>query len=202
MCYNEAMKAKTTMIIQTIGMYLTHLPLYVMLITLPMPMDPDFQSVFYRVLLYITLALMVLMIPVCILNAVTSISSAIKGKEDPTRVTMIAKLSLIPWYILNVVICAVCASIFLNPFMMIAIPFVVAFFIVVTYILMLCSSLGDITYFIYNHKRKVWRDSVGMILAFICLFIFCLDVVGAIVLYRKSQGLPLPESTDAPFANE
>ena len=189
MCYNEAMKAKITMIIQTIGMYLTHLPLYVMLITLSIPKDPAFQDIFYRVLFYATLVMMALMIPVCILNAVVSIKSALKG-EDPTRVTMIAKLSLIPWYILNVVICVVIASIFFNPFMMIAIPFVVGFFVMVTYVLMICTSLGDMAYYLYNNKRKVWRDSVGMILAFICLFIFCLDVIGAIVLYRRSKSIP------------
>ena len=73
---------------------------------------------------------------------------------------------------------------------MIAIPFVVGFFVMVTYVLMICTSLGDMAYYLYNNKRKVWRDSVGMILAFICLFIFCLDVIGAIVLYRRSKSIP------------
>ena len=189
------MKAKTTQIIQTIGMYVMQLPLFTMLITLPMPMDPAFQEGFYRVLTVAFFVLLALMIPVCILNAVVSVKSAIKG-EDPTKVTVTAKLALIPWYIVNLAVCFVFASIFFNPFMMLAIPLVIAFCVFVTYVLMLTTSLGDITFFV---KKKLQKDPsvrTATVVGVVCLFIFCLDVIGAIMLYRQSKA-PAKEDTAA-----
>ena len=184
-----SMKAKTTLIIQTIGMYLMHLPLFVFLVTLPMPSDPTFRETFDIVLLIAFFALAVLMIPVCILNAVVSVKSGIKGEENPAKVTMTAKLSLIPWYILNFAICVVFSSVFFNPFMMLAIPLIVAFSFGMTYILMLTTSLGDIVYFVKKKAKKEGELGAAAVVGIVFLFIFCLDVVGAIILYRQSKKL-------------
>ena len=186
---------------QTIGMYLMHLPLYVMLITLPMPAD-TLQESFTHALLIAFLVMTALMIPICVLNVVVSIRSALKGEEYPTKVTMIAKLSLIPWYLFNLAICIVFASIFLNPFMFLAIPLIVACFVGVTYLLMFATSIGEIVYFI---KKKAKKEHLGAatIVGVIFLFVFCLDVVGAIILYRRSKKVrnqAQPDELDTPLA--
>ena len=161
-----------------------YLPIFVLLVTLDMP---GFHESFSRVLLIAFLVLAALMIPICLLNAVVSIASAVKGKEDPTKATLTTKLALIPWYIMNFVVGFIFSSIFFNPFMFIAIPIVIAFFVGMTYLLMLSTSLGDIAYFV---KKKIKKDEdvrAATVLAVICLFIFFLDIIGAIVLYRQSK---------------
>ena len=196
MCYNKNMKAKTTLLIQTIGMYVMHLPLFVLLITLPMPADPAFQESFHRVLFTIFSVMMAVMVPICVLNAVVSVKSALKGKENPAKSTMVAKLSLIPWYLLNFAVCIVFSSIFFNPFMMFAIPLIIAFSVAMTYTLMLTTSLGDIVYYLKKKMRMDEDVTTATIVAVVFLFIFCLDVIGAIMLYRQSKKL----SAQAPEA--
>ena len=196
------MKAKTTQIIQTIGMYVMQLPLFTMLITLPMPMDPAFQEGFYRVLTVAFFVLLALMIPVCILNAVVSVKSALKGEENPTKTTMVAKLALIPWYIVNLAVCFVFASIFFNPFMMLAIPFVIAFCVFVTYVLMLTTSLGDIAYFVKKKIRKDPDVTTATVICVVLLFVFCLDVIGAIMLYRQSKSPAQDDPTEDSANND
>ncbi len=162
------------------------LPLFTMLITLPMPMDPAFQEGFYKVLMIAFFVMMAVMVPICLLNAVVSVKSAVKG-EDPTKVTVTAKLALIPWYVINLAVCFVFASIFFNPFMLVALPVVIALCVFVTYALMLTTSIGDIAFFV---KKKLKNDPsvrTATVVAVVFLFIFCLDVIGAIMLYRQSK---------------
>ena len=80
--------------------------------------------------------------------------------------------------------------------MMIAIPVIIALLVSSTYLLMLSTSLGDIAYFINNTLKKRWEVKASTVFAFLLLFIFCLDVVGAIVLYNKSKKLALQSDTN------
>ena len=160
-------------------------------------MDSDWLEKLSNGLLITALVLMILMIPICIVNVVVSIRSAIKG-VDPTKTTMTVKLCLIPWYALNFFIGYVFVSIFLNPFMMIAIPVIIALLVASTYILMLSTSVGDIAYLVRTIVKKDRDVRPSMIIAGILLFIFCLDVVGAIILYCKSQKTPTEEQINTP----
>ena len=181
------MKAKITFIIQTIGMYVMHLPLYALLVVMRLSMDVDLQESISKGLLIASLVLMLLVMPVCILNIAASIRSAVKDDPDVIKTTMVAKLSLIPWYALNFLIGYAFVGIFFNPFMMIAIPIIIALLVAATYILMLTTSVGDVAYFLRKVIKKEWRVRPSAIFAVIFLFIFCLDVVGSIILYVNSK---------------
>ena len=189
------MKTKITLIIQTIGMYLMHLPLYAALIIINIAMDARLQGDLVHGMLVASFVMMLIMIPVCIVNAVVSVVSALKG-NDPTRHTMVAKLSLIPWYVLNFFISFVFVSIFFNPFMMIAIPIVIALLIGSTYALMLSTSLGNIAYAVRSIKQGDAKPAV--IVGVVFSFIFCLDVIGAVILYKEFEKVSTRTQTDAP----
>ena len=188
------MKAKITLLLQTIGMYVMHLPLYATLIIINIAMDERLQGDLIRGLLIAAFVLMIVMIPICILNMVVSGVSALKG-NDPTKNTMVAKLSLIPWYCLNFFIGFVFVSIFFNPFMMIAIPVVLALLIASTYMLMLSTSLGDIAYAVHSLKRGGLKPAV--VVGVVFSFIFGLDVIGAIILYKESKKRSAQAQADA-----
>ena len=193
------MKAKITLIIQTIGMYLMHLPLYAALVVINIAMDDRLQGDMIHGLLIASFVMLILMIPICVANAVVSAVSALKG-NDPTKPTMVAKLCLIPWYALNFFIGFVFVAAFFNPFMMIAIPLVLALLIGSTYALMLSTSLGNIAYAVRSIKQGGAKPAV--VVGAVFSFIFFLDVIGAIILYREAQKSSVQVPTDDSAAQD
>ena len=176
-------------------MYLMHLPLYIFFVVELIPLDNE-QLV--RGLLIATLVLTALMVPVCIANIALSIISIFKGDVDVSKTVMKVKLALIPWYVMNFTMCVVFVAVLFNPFMMIGIPFVIAFFVVTTYFCMLATSLPDVGYYIRRVLiKKEEQISAGRVLTIICLFIFCLDVVGSILFYAKNKKLAPIQTADA-----
>lgn len=182
------MKAnKLLLIIQTIGMYAMHTPLYILFILLQCHVDDAILSKLSNPCLIIFLVLSVLLLPVCALIAIFSIISIFKGEESPSKVTMIVKLALIPWYVMNFALCAVLLSGFLNPFLMLAIPLAMAIMSIVTYIYMIATSLPDIAFFINRLIKRKIRISGGIIVSLVFLFIFCLDIVGGVIYHLEMK---------------
>ena len=195
------MKAKNSLIMQAIGMYVMYLPLFVLLITLNIPADGVRESL-NRGLLIAFLALAALMIPICLFNFVVSLKSALKDGVDPSKPTMVVKLALIPWYALNFVIGFVFVSIFFNPFMFIAIPVIIALLVMSTYFLMLSTSAGDIAFYVKKYIKNKSELDAKTIFAVVLLFVFCLDVVGAIILKRRSEKVSAKAQIAAPAEEE
>ena len=79
--------------------------------------------------------------------------------------------------------------------MMIAIPVVLALLIASTYMLMLSTSLGDIAYAVNSLKRGALKPAV--VVGVVFSFIFGLDVIGAIILYKESQKRSAQAQADA-----
>ncbi len=115
--------------------------------------------------------------------------SLIKGTYNPTKVTMIIKLILIPWYVMNFCLCVLIVVGFLNPWLMLFAPVVDCFLICITYILMLSTSIFDIAYFFNRIKKKeIFADAL-YIFTIIFLFSFCLDVIESIILFKNKNVL-------------
>lgn len=185
----DTMKAnKILLIAQVVGMYICHAPLYVLAVlalTNSSVLDnvPHLSEILVNIFVAVTIAL----IPLGIALAVCSIISIFKGKESPSEVTMVSKLVLIPWFILNFIFCACLLMGFLNPFFMIAIPFAFAIMVTTTYCYMIATSLPDITWFIrLLIKRKV-KISALLIFSIVFLFFFCLDIVGGILFHVATK---------------
>ena len=177
-------KSNAILIIQLACMYLIHLPLYVVIILVNLP---NVASEVIRGLLIAGFAALALMIPICILSLIFAGLQFARLNTSPLKTAMIVKLCLIPWYILNFLICAFLIVGFLNPWLMIAIPLLIAFEILITYIFMLSTSIHSIAYtikFLIAHKTK---PNALIIVALIFHFFFCLDVVGAIILTIENK---------------
>jgi len=162
-----------------------HLPLYAYMFIGMLAGGEDTEMI-SKALLIATLVLAALMVPVCLFNMIVSLKSTIKDGIDPAKPTMVAKLCLIPWYVLNFLIGAVFVGIMFNPFMIIGIPLVLAVFIPTTYFFMFSTSFGDIAYFVYTAKKNGGLTPAIKI-GVVFLFIFCLDVIGAIILNAESK---------------
>ena len=178
------MKAnKITLIAQTIGMYVMHLPLYIFLILFNIPSAAEFFDKVSGPLLISFFVLTALVFPICIINAVFSVITVFKGEESPSKVSMVVKLALIPWYIMNFIICICLLSGMLNPFLFLAVPIVAAILICSTYIYMFSTSLPDIVYFINRLIKKKLKINALIIVSLVFLFIFCLDIAGGVMYH-------------------
>ena len=178
------MKAnKILIILETIGMYVSQIPLYLLLTFFNMEQFQEYSDeCFYAFLIAIAV-----IAPIFIASHVFSAISIFKGDENPGKVTMICKLALIPWYIFNFVFCALVLAGFLNPFLFLAIPVVMVIMILTTYFYMFSMSLPDICYFLNLVTKKKIKADALLIISVVMLFIFCLDPVGAIIYYLKTK---------------
>ena len=182
------MKARNIpLIIQTIMMYVMHLPLYIILLLIRLPIGEDALNNAVNGLLIAFLVLTVISVPICAVTVVISSISVFRLNYNPTKVTMIIKLVLIPWYVMNFIFCAVLIAGFLNPFLMLAIPFAIAILVSFTFLYMLTTSLPDFFYFIYRLMKKEAKTNLPTLISVVFLFFFCLDVIGSIMLFASQK---------------
>ena len=154
------MKANRIMlIVQAIGMYLMHIPLYIFFIV---EFFPGLHEDFVIGLIKAALILMAVVIPICIANVILSVISIFKGDADISKTVMKVKLALIPWYALNFAMCFIIVALMLNPFTMVGIPAVVALLMGGTYICMVITSLPDVVF----NSEQILSYSFSSILYF------------------------------------
>ena len=196
------MKAqKVTLIAQAIGMYVMFIPVY--LLFLPEKMTPAIVGLSTKVLLTATVTMGSFVSLICIANIALSIVSIYKGEVDPSKTVMAVKLALIPWYLINVVICVICIAIMFNPFMMVGIPVVIAIFVVLGYFYLLGTSIPDVAYHIRMSRAKTGTKTDGIrILTLVALFIFCLDVIASYVFHLQNKTALPPISTSTTSDSE
>jgi len=174
------------LIIQMALMYLTQLP-FVLAILSIMRYEASFEEV--EPLLKLGLIDGVCLFPVCAASVALGLIKGLKKKGNPLGITLCVKLLLIPFYIINFVICILLVGGFLNPFLMIALPLLIMIEIGITYVLMISTSIQSFTYILKalpsNHKRA----NPAIITGLIFLFIFSLDVIGIIMLNSEFKYL-------------
>lgn len=197
----SSMKANRIMlIVQAIGMYLMHIPLYVFFIV---EFFPGLHEDLVIGLIKAASILMAVVIPICIANVVLSVISIFKGDADISKTVMKVKLALIPWYALNFAMCFIIVALMLNPFTMVGIPVVVALLLVGTYLCMAITSLPDLAY--YLRRVFIKREepiASNRVFTVVCLFIFCLDVIAGIVFHRQNKKAQLAAASPTTAENE
>ena len=165
-------------------MYLMHLPFYLVLILAKLP-DVSFETI--EVLFTIGFVASFLMIPVCITSLIFALTVLGREISSPLKTTLVIKLCLIPWYILNCVISLLMVAGFLNPWLFMAVPLLIAFEVVITYVYMISTTIHSVIYTIkYLHTQKI-QPSTQIIVALVLHFIFCLDIIGAIMLNAEMK---------------
>ena len=178
------MKAiRATLIAQLIAMYLMHLPLYIVMILIQLQVPDETAGPLIRVLIILSLVLIGLAFPLCVVNAVLSIVSIFKGEYSPSKTTMVVKLALIPWYVLNFLISFMVIGGLLNPWLFLGAPIVMGLLASFTYLFMAATSLPDIGFFFNRFARKKVEVTGVLVTGMVFLCFFCLDIVGAIMFH-------------------
>ena len=191
------MKAnKITLIAQAVGMYVMHLPLYIFFIIELIGVGGDMENLVSNIVTA-TCTLMSVVGLICIANIVFSVISIFKGEYDLSKTVRNVKLALIPWYVLNFAMCIIMVALMFNPFLMVGIPVLVAIAMGLTYFFMLGTSLPNVAYYL----RKVFvtkeeKATKARVLTVILHFIFCLDVIGAILFLRQNKKAEIPSDAE------
>lgn len=178
------------LILQCIVMYLFQLPFALMLI---LARIPNINSSVISGLMLAGVILGALIIPVSITNIVLGFTTFVRKTVSSLKTTMVVKIILIPWYIINFLVCFLLIAGFLNPWLFLAAPIILSFLITITYIHLLATSITNVCYFIkYHIANKLSFDGLTItIVGIIFHFIFCLDFIGAIILEQKYKRLEI-----------
>lgn len=176
------------LILQCIVMYLFQLPFALMLI---LARIPNINSSVISGLMLAGVISGALIIPVSITNIVLGFTTFVRKTVSSLKTTMVVKIILIPWYIINFLVCFLLIAGFLNPWLFLAVPIILSFLIAITYIHLLATSITNVCYFIkYHIVNKLSFDGVTIV-GIIFHFIFCLDFIGAIILEQKYKRLEI-----------
>ena len=145
---------------------------------------PDFNFKLIGILLGLALV-------VGIAALIFGIIGTAKREEDPnTRLTVIIKAAMIPFFCINIYLWSVLVSGMLNPFLFLAIPVIIVIGFCLTYVYMIMTSLPDVIYMIAFLIRRKKKPNIYMILGLIFEFFFVLDLVGAVFIdkaYKEMQ---------------
>lgn len=126
-----------------------------------------------------------LLVVVALINIILSVFSVFKDNPNPIKMTLAVKLAAIPWYVVNLGIWMVLALGMLNPFFLVALPIVIVLGIAFTYLVMVSTSLYNVAYLIRGLSKQMFPKRPVFIPALVFHFIFCLDVVGSVLLLRS-----------------
>lgn len=102
------------------------------------------------------------------------------------RFTMLSKISLIPFFILNFVICFLFVAGAFNPFLIWSLFIIVPIMVFLTYLVLLTTSSYNIGYLMYKVRKKECTLAFGIWYSIFHL-IFCIDVFASIVLYYNEK---------------
>ncbi len=119
-----------------------------------------------------------------LIGLILAIVAGVRNEAPATGYSMVLKFVMIPFFIINFLLWAFILLGTLNPFLIVASPFVIVIGGFLTYLVVLMTSLPDVVFTLIvlnksykgcSRKQFIW----GIILS----FFFVTDVIGAILLH-------------------
>lgn len=122
-----------------------------------------------------------------LVNLVFGFLQISRPANDVYKTVMIIKLVLVPFFIINFVICVMFAACFIIiPYFVLGGIILAVLFMLMTYAITLVTSVYNVCYSLYR-VRTLKHGFFGMIVPFIFQFFFVLDCVGSVLFYIKEK---------------
>lgn len=137
-----------------------------------------------EILLYVSLVFAIISLPLLALNIVYALIKIGKPFEDSLTFGFVTKLCAIPFFLLNFFLCFILLAGFLNPWLLIGVPLVLALEIGMTYLVLIATSINSVIYLIRKMISKEIPLDVGAFNVVLHLF-FVLDVFSSLYLFIK-----------------
>lgn len=119
-----------------------------------------------------------------ILNVVYAITKFSHPFEDTIRFTFITKMVAIPFFCLNFFICFIVLAGFMNPWLLIGVPLVLALEIGMTYLVLIATSSHMVVYLANKLFAREVSLECGLMNIVLHLF-FVFDVFSSLYLFIK-----------------
>ena len=175
------MRNKIFLIIQTVLMYLSNALSMVPLILI---MNNAVEEEIARKIFFSGFIVGMVAFVYALATMVFYITDAfLKNRKSPVKLIMILKIVLIPYYISNFVLWGLLIIGTLNPFLFMAMPLLLVISIFVTYMNMIATSMPNAAYSISLLRERKTAPSFLLIASNILQYIFCLDILGSILLF-------------------
>lgn len=115
---------------------------------------------------------------------ILAIIGSVKQEEPKTGMSILIKVLLMPFFILN--ICLWCMTVLgmLNPFLMFGIPLIICIGCILTYAYMFMTSWPEIIYMIIYTIKNKRSPKPAMVWGIILEFFFVADIIGCILIHR------------------
>jgi hypothetical protein len=164
-------------------MYLSQIPLVIGFILLRTVSNFSTNTYIITVMIYVVLMAITQLI--CLANLIIAAVNIANNKiASPYKFTMLAKIILIPYYVLNVFTMIYLLLPVANIFLFITIPAIIGINCTLTFLLMVGNGLHNISYLIKKYAKT--KDGRYIIYA-VLHFMFIIDVATAIVLFVKEK---------------
>ncbi|MDE7401770.1 MAG: hypothetical protein K2N17_06940, partial [Clostridia bacterium] len=122
-----------------------------------------------------------------LVNLVFGFLQISRPAEDVYKTVMIIKLVLVPFFIINFVLCVlVAACLIIIPYFVLGGIILAVLFLLMTYAITLVTSVYNVCYSLYR-VRTLKHGFFGMIVPFVFQFFFVLDCVGSVLFYIKEK---------------
>ncbi len=125
-----------------------------------------------------------------IIGLILAIVAGVRQEAPATVFSMVLKFMMIPFFILNFLFWVFLFLGTLNPFLIVATPFVVLIGGFLTYLVVLMTSLPDVIFTLIELRLYKGCPKKLFVLGIVFSFFFVLDVVGAVILhiaYKKAE---------------
>ncbi|MDE6661502.1 MAG: hypothetical protein K2J93_06750 [Anaeroplasmataceae bacterium] len=173
-------KEKIAIITLIVSMYLPQVFIEVLSILIRFM----FNEKLFLSLFIVALVLMGISYIFGIINAIIAIVDIFRDVPSPTKLTMITKLVLIPWYIENFFVWLLMVGICANPWLMLAAPLVMCIGVGYTFSFLIFTNVHNFSYVIRLWRMKKLKLTSEIIIPIALHFIFVLDILGSILLHR------------------
>lgn len=126
-------------------------------------------------------------------NIIVALTHIITSHKSSYFAIMIAKLALIPFFMMNFVICILVCVAILNPWLFMTSIVLVPLMVGITYGVLLVTSSYNLAHMIYALNKKQ-ATSKELTIHIIFQLIFVLDVVSSIILFVKDRKSKINEN--------
>lgn len=168
-----------------ISLYLMQIPLFINFMIIN---SEAYNTTLENILSNSSLVFFIISIILGLVNLIMAFTNTNTNNNDIVKITMISKLVLIPYFIINFIICTLLIIGFAFVLTIFSTFILIPLFVFITYMTMIITSSYNISYLINMFKNKE-IDFISFILHFIFQLVFICDVIDTIYIYKSNENM-------------
>ncbi len=146
-----------------------------------------YNQVLEKALFYTSFSFFILSLILGLVNLIFAFTK-INDNNGTIKITMISKLVLVPYFIINFLVCALLIAGFAFIFTILSTIILIPLFVLANFLTMLVTSSYNISYLINKFKNKE-INLLTFFIHFIFQLVFIGDIIDTIYIYRNNGNM-------------